>query len=274
MDGIQFRDDPWRRLPWLVGLALQLTFGALLGFMQVLEQAPDVRSVPAPVDVQVVELPPVAPAPAPQRAPRVKEVPPRLPPRPPEPEPRVVAPPPPVAAPPPAPGPEPERTPPPRVTLPEEPTAPGSPGPVPGGPLVTGSAPHPGPTTPPGSGPIGPAQPPGPLGPGTSSRAPAAPGVPGGVPGGGGSIGARAIYQPLPEIPEALRHREIALVAVARFHVGADGSAQVELITPTSDPELNRVLLETLKRWRFFPAMQQGKPVASTVEIRIPISVR
>ena len=46
------------------------------------------------------------------------------------------------------------------------------------------------------------------------------------------------------------------------------------LVTPTSDPELNRVLLETLKRWRFFPALQEGKPVASTVDIRIPISVR
>jgi protein TonB len=78
----------------------------------------------------------------------------------------------------------------------------------------------------------------------------------------------------LPEIPEALRHREIALVAVARFRVASTGSAQVELITATSDPELNRVLLEALKRWRFFPAMQDGKPVASTVEIRIPISVR
>jgi outer membrane biosynthesis protein TonB len=34
------------------------------------------------------------------------------------------------------------------------------------------------------------------------------------------------------------------------------------------------VLLEALRRWRFFPGMQDGKPVASTVDIRVPISVK
>ena len=87
-------------------------------------------------------------------------------------------------------------------------------------------------------------------------------------------MGARAIYKPLPEIPETLRHRALEVVAVARFQVAANGSAQVELIEPTSDPDLNRTLLESLKRWRFLPGMQDGKPVASTVDIRIPISVK
>jgi protein TonB len=87
-------------------------------------------------------------------------------------------------------------------------------------------------------------------------------------------MGARAIYQPLPEIPEALRHQNIQVVAVARFRVAATGSAQVDLVEPTGDPDLNRALLESLKRWRFFPAMQDGRPVASTIDIRIPISVR
>ncbi len=87
-------------------------------------------------------------------------------------------------------------------------------------------------------------------------------------------MGARAIYRPLPEIPEALRRRSIDLVAVARFRVAADGSAAVALIEPTPDPGLNRALLETLKKWRFFPAMADGKPISATIDIRIPISVR
>jgi len=62
-------------------------------------------------------------------------------------------------------------------------------------------------------------------------------------------------------------------VARARFAVAADGSAEVELIEPTSEPLLNRLLLAALKRWRFFPALEQGKPVPSTLELRIPISV-
>ena len=96
---------------------------------------------------------------------------------------------------------------------------------------------------------------------------------PGGTPGGG-HASARAIYQPLPEIPEALRRRNVEITAVASFKVAADGTAQVQLTTPTGDADLNRAVLDALKRWRFFPALQDGKPVASTVEIRIPISVR
>ena len=91
---------------------------------------------------------------------------------------------------------------------------------------------------------------------------------------GGGNTGARAIYKPLPEIPESLRRQSIDIVAVARFHVAANGGAQVELDSHEPDPEFNRALLESLRRWRFFPAMQDGKPVASTVDIRIPILVR
>src|SRR5256885_1263376 len=79
---------------------------------------------------------------------------------------------------------------------------------------------------------------------------------------------------PLPQIPEALRRRDVEVVALALFRVAIDGSATVELVQPTFDTGLNRALLDTLKTWRFFPALDNGRPVASTVQIRIPISVR
>jgi periplasmic protein TonB len=91
---------------------------------------------------------------------------------------------------------------------------------------------------------------------------------------GGGTMGARAIYRPLPEIPEEIRRRSATLVAVARFRIAADGAATVDLIQPTPDPRFNSALLATLRTWRFFPAMADGRPVASTVDIRIPISAR
>ncbi len=87
-------------------------------------------------------------------------------------------------------------------------------------------------------------------------------------------MGARAIDRPMPEIPEELRQRNFSVEAVARFQVAADGSTRVELIKATADPRLNRSLLEALKKWRFFPALENGAPVASTIEIRIPIQVR
>lgn len=87
-------------------------------------------------------------------------------------------------------------------------------------------------------------------------------------------MGARALYRPMPEIPEELRHRELAVVAMARFHVAADGSATVTLLQATADPRLNAALMSALQKWRFFPAMDNGRPIASTIDIRVPIEVR
>jgi protein TonB len=91
---------------------------------------------------------------------------------------------------------------------------------------------------------------------------------------GGGKLAARALFKPLPELPEELRRQRTDVVAVARFNVAADGSSVVELVQPTDNPALNQRLIEALRRWRFFPAIEDGKPVASSLEIRIPITVR
>jgi len=96
--------------------------------------------------------------------------------------------------------------------------------------------------------------------------------------GGGGigsdTAGARAIYAPKPSIPDDLRENVFQAEAVARFTVAADGTAEVVLEKPTSNPRLNQVLLDTLKEWKFFPAVKNGIAVASTFEIRIPITVQ
>ena len=78
----------------------------------------------------------------------------------------------------------------------------------------------------------------------------------------------------MPQIPDDLREEALNAVAVARFHVNVDGTATVELVKPTQTPRLNRLLLETLKNWRFFPSMKDGKPVASTQELSIKIEVK
>jgi periplasmic protein TonB len=105
-------------------------------------------------------------------------------------------------------------------------------------------------------------------------------GVPGGTGIGGGagvgndSAGARAIYAPLPKIPDELREYDFKSVAVARFKVSPGGTVTVALITPTPDPRLNEILLATLRQWRFFPAMRDGEAVASEFDVRIPIVVQ
>jgi periplasmic protein TonB len=91
---------------------------------------------------------------------------------------------------------------------------------------------------------------------------------------GSDSFGARAIYSPAPEIPDDLRDQAFAAVAVAHFEVSNDGKVKVTLTKPTSDPRVNQILLETLRQWRFFPAMRGGVAIDSVFDLRIPISVQ
>ena len=88
------------------------------------------------------------------------------------------------------------------------------------------------------------------------------------------SSGARAIVRPMPQIPDDLREEAFNSTALARFHIAVDGSVKVELAKPTPNPRLNRILLDSLKKWRFIPAIKNGKPVASTEEIVVKIEVK
>ena len=90
---------------------------------------------------------------------------------------------------------------------------------------------------------------------------------------GTAQMGAHAIYQPKPVIPEDLRDETIHMVVLARFHISAEGNVTVELIKPAPDPRINQIVLTTLKTWRYFPAIQSGKPVASTEDVQVAIDV-
>jgi protein TonB len=84
---------------------------------------------------------------------------------------------------------------------------------------------------------------------------------------------ARVISQPMPSLPDDLREDAYQAVAVARFDIHADGTIEVELSKPTQNPRLNALLLETLRKWRFFPAMQGGHPVESRQDVRVHFNV-
>jgi protein TonB len=88
------------------------------------------------------------------------------------------------------------------------------------------------------------------------------------------TVGARAIYAPTPVIPDDLREDAMQTEAVAHFKVSFDGISEVILAKPTSSPRLNQALLETLKQWKFFPAVKNGVAIESSFDVRIPISVQ
>ncbi|MFM0058898.1 TonB family protein [Paraburkholderia phytofirmans] len=88
-----------------------------------------------------------------------------------------------------------------------------------------------------------------------------------------GDTAARSITQPLPELPDDLREQAYQTVATARFVIHVDGSVDVELLKPTQNPRLNQLLLEALRKWRFFPALQGGRPVESRQDVRVHFNV-
>ncbi|HLX81176.1 MAG TPA: TonB family protein [Burkholderiales bacterium] len=212
MTGVLQLDDPWRRLPWSLPLALAICAVILWEFGRILERPPVHQTVPASIEAELVELPPppveekiVRPKPAPQRA-------------------KVQAPAP--------------------VALPTAPAAPAEQNSVPAPPPVPASA------------------------------APAVPAAPDMRSAGAANQGAQAIVRPMPEIPDDLRQEAFNAVAMVRFHISADGTATFELAKPTQNPRLNRLLIEKLREWRFFPAMRDGKPVASDHDVRVTFEVK
>lgn len=237
-------DDPWRRLPWLSPSAL-LVWGALLiGFTLLLRETGPIPEPMTRLDARLIDLPSSAPPGGLQGGAEVA--------------------PPPAAAPP---APEPQghietnqaQVPPARVKKrkPASPTMydPRGAHTAPAEAEATTAAQSP------AAGELGAS------GAGASGRVGA-----GGL--GSDSSGARAIYAPVPKIPDDLRENVFETVAVAHFHVTFDGNAKVSLLQPTSNLRLNSMLLDALQQWRFFPAVRNGIAIDSDFDIRIPIAVQ
>ena len=233
-----FLDEPWRRLAWIAPLSIAIWAGVLLGFALVLTQTAPPLPELKPIEARIVELPPVAGL---QGGPAA--VPHPIAPAPPKPKPHVevrrkVIPP----------------VHPRREIIPEAP------------PSFAGTRKE------------APAESSASTKSATSAGSAESSGAPQEKGGGSGlgsdSLGARAIYSPVPKIPDDLREVAFEAVAVAHFEVSYDGNVKVTLAKPTADPRLNQILLSTLQQWRFFPAMKSGVAIDSAFDVRIPISVQ
>ena len=243
-------DSPWSRLPWTLPTALLMWAVALWGLAYFMERPAHRQAEPPPLNAELIELP--APAATqnirPERPAAVHK---------PKPLPRVRPPQAPVMPP---------------VSAPTEqaPAARKAEGAANTGPPVLTAAPG-------GAG--GSSGEGVPAAPGTRSAGVATQAGPYGGKGSSGgnmyaSSGARAIVRPMPEIPEDLREGTFSFSALARFHIAVDGSVKVELVKATPNPRLNEILLDSLRKWRFIPAIKDGKPVASTEEIVVKIEVK
>ena len=83
-----------------------------------------------------------------------------------------------------------------------------------------------------------------------------------------GDAGApRPVSTPAPDYPRnALRSGAAGNVQL-RIEVGADGvPTDVEVVGSSRNRELDRAAVQTVRRWRFAPAMRGGVPVAASVQ--------
>jgi periplasmic protein TonB len=209
-------DLPWRRLPWILPVAIALWLLALWGFGRFMTSPASSPPEAPPLDAQIIELPPPEPPAAPPRLPE----PPVLKPQPALPK---------IQAAPPQPTP-------PKTSLPADPA------PSPATPVNPLPAPPPRPAPQPAA---------------QTSGSP-----------NQGRTGAYALAKPEPKIPDDLADDDARYNLSIKFNIGADGLFTVELVNPTPNPRLNRLYLDTVKNYKFFPATEDGKPVASSLTIR------
>lgn len=94
------------------------------------------------------------------------------------------------------------------------------------------------------------------------SAGPAASGAPASAP--------RALSTPSPRYPRAALRRGESGVVVLRLHIGADGRTQgVDVVRSSGFARLDQAAVSAVRRWRFEPAMQDGRAVAGQLQVPI-----
>jgi protein TonB len=86
-------------------------------------------------------------------------------------------------------------------------------------------------------------------------------------------VEAKAIVTPTPTIPSEQSEEAFKSYCVARFFIDPEGKATVKLLTKSGSHEIDDITLATLRRWKFKPAMLDGKPVESTRRIKVEFEV-
>lgn len=99
--------------------------------------------------------------------------------------------------------------------------------------------------------------------PSTTSSAPA---TPAGQPVRRGSAPARPLSAPEPPYPARVRAREGEGAVSVRLTVDASGKVSaIEVLGVSGDPALRQSVVDTVRGWTFEPALEEGRPVPSSV---------
>lgn len=84
---------------------------------------------------------------------------------------------------------------------------------------------------------------------------------------------ALAVECPQPEIPASLHEECYKSCCLARFCINHEGKHEVTIVSSSGSDEVDEIALSTLRRWKFKPAMLNGKPVQSVRKIKVEFEV-
>ncbi|HEY9785280.1 MAG TPA: energy transducer TonB [Candidatus Obscuribacterales bacterium] len=84
---------------------------------------------------------------------------------------------------------------------------------------------------------------------------------------------ASIVDSPQPDIPPEMHESCFKSCCIARFVINPDGKHLVSLISSSGSEDVDDITLSTLRRWKFKPAMLNGKPVRSTRKIKVEFEV-
>lgn len=85
----------------------------------------------------------------------------------------------------------------------------------------------------------------------------------------------RPVDAPPPRYPRRAQRRGQQGTVVLRVHVDARGvPGQVDIVDGSGSRDLDRAALEAVRRWRFAPAVRDGRPVDGTVQVPIDFTLQ
>lgn len=84
----------------------------------------------------------------------------------------------------------------------------------------------------------------------------------------------RAVVKPAPSYPEDARKEGVEGVVIVRAMIEKDGAVSSATVVKGVHPSLDRATVETVRTWRFEPALLNDEPVATqyhlTIRYRLP----
>lgn len=75
------------------------------------------------------------------------------------------------------------------------------------------------------------------------------------------------------EIPDSLKNQSFKSFVRVTVSIAADGSFDVTLRTSSGNPDIDKLVIDTLKKWTWKPALKDGEPVDSVQKFRFNITV-